>query len=75
MGRFVSLLKRHGLRKGLYGANGRWMAVWAVVATGQFVRKRTARKAVVERFTLKPGESLLITDLGVPESEAGSLRP
>ena len=75
MGALVGLLKRQGFRKGVSGASRPWMAVWVLITATQFLRKRTARKAVVERFTLKPGESILITDLAVPESEAGPVAP
>ena len=73
MGALFGLLKRQGFRKGVSGASRPWMAVWVLITATQFLRKRTARKAVVERFKLKPGESILIADLAVPESEAPPL--
>ena len=38
------------------------------VAMTQTMRKLVKSKPVVERFQLKPGETLVITDLGVSES-------
>ncbi|MEY2464327.1 MAG: hypothetical protein QOH64_2465 [Acidimicrobiaceae bacterium] len=75
MGRLVGLLKGQGFRKGVAGSSRPWMAVWVLITATQLARKLTSRKAVVERFTLKPGESLIITDLGVPESEAPPVSP
>jgi hypothetical protein len=51
------------------------MALWVTIAAAQFLRRRTARKSVVERFTLKAGESILITDLALPESQVGPIEP
>ena len=75
MGALLGIVKRRGFRKGVSGGSSRWMAVWLLISAAQFLRKRAARKEVVERFTLKPGESLLITDLALPESEAGPVAP
>ena len=75
MGALVGLLKNRGFRKGITGSSRPWMAVWVGITALQFLRKRTTRKAVVERFTLKPGESILITDLALPESQAGPVAP
>jgi hypothetical protein len=45
------------------------LAIWAVVFSAQTVHKLMKPKPVVERFTLKPGETVCIADLGVPESD------
>ena len=75
MGQLVGLVKSRAFRKGVPGASGPWMAIWVLITATQFLRKRAARKSVVEKFTLKPGESILITDLGLTESEAGPVSP
>jgi hypothetical protein len=64
IGRLLSLLRGRGLRQGVLGGNRRWLTVWAVIFTAQTVHKLTKSKPVVERLTLQPGESVLITDLG-----------
>ncbi len=62
--RLVGALRGRGLRHGVLGGNRRWLTVWAVIFTAQTVHKVLKPKPVVERFTLKPGEAVLITDLG-----------
>jgi len=75
MGAFLGFLKSRGFRRGVVGASRPWMALWVTIAAAQFLRKRTARRSVVERFTLKAGESILITDLALPESQVGPIEP
>jgi hypothetical protein len=67
--RLAGLLRGRGLRKGVLGGNRRWFAIWAVIFTAQTVHKVVKPKPVVERVNLKPGETLVITDLGVPDPE------
>jgi hypothetical protein len=62
-------LRSQGLRKGVLGGNRRWLTIWAVVTTGHTLHKLMRPKPIVERFDVKPGETICITDLGVPESE------
>ena len=75
MGALLGFLKARGFRKGVVGASRGWMALWVTITTAQFLRRRMARKTVVERFTLKAGESILITDLALPESQVGPIEP
>lgn len=67
IGRVTRLLRGQGLRRGVIGGNRRWLTIWAVVATAQTMHKLMKPKAVVERFTLKPGETVVVTDLGVSD--------
>jgi hypothetical protein len=60
-------LRIEGFRRGLVGGNQLWLALWSVFTTWRVVRRLTGSKPVVERFTLEPGESLLISDLGAPD--------
>lgn len=69
IGRLAGALRGRGMRKGVLGGNRRWLTIWAVVFTAQTVHKVLKPKPVVERITLKPGETISITDLGVPESD------
>jgi hypothetical protein len=64
IGRLVGLLRGQGLRKGVLGGNRRWLTIWAVVFTAQTAHKLLKPKPAVERFVLKPGETVLITDFG-----------
>lgn len=68
IGRLFGALRGQGMRKGVLGGNRRWLTIWAVVATGQTLHKLFKPKPVVERFELKPGQTVVITDLGAPET-------
>ena len=69
IGRLVGVLRSRGMRHGVVGGNRRWLTIWAVVVTGQMAHKLFKAKPVVTRFELKPGETITVTDLGVPETE------
>lgn len=60
----VALLRRNGLRKGVVGGDRRWLSVWIVVVGAQLIRRIAASNDVVERFELKEGETIVVTDLG-----------
>jgi hypothetical protein len=64
------VLRGRGLRKGVLGGDRRWLSIWAVLVTAQTVHKLVKAKPVVERFELKPGETVVIADLGHPESDS-----
>jgi hypothetical protein len=64
IGRLFGALRGRGLRNGVLGGNRRWLTIWAVIFTAQTVHKVMKPKPVVERFELKPGETVVITDLG-----------
>ena len=68
--RLVKALRSRGLRQGVIGGNRRWLTIWAVVATGQTMHRLLKPRPTVERFALKPGETVVLTDLGVPEEAA-----
>lgn len=61
-------MRGRGLRKGVMGGNRRWLTIWVVVVAAQTVHKLTKPKPVVEKFALRPGETLVITDFGEPAS-------
>ena len=69
IGRLVGGLRGRGLRKGVLGGDRRWLTIWAILTTAHTVHRLTKAKPVVERITLKPGETITITDLGAPESD------
>jgi hypothetical protein len=66
MKRLVPLLRRRGLERGVFGHSRVWMAVWAVLTVGRLFRRLTRPKPVVERFELKPGETVVIAHLPEP---------
>ncbi len=70
MGRLLAALRLQGLRKGVIGGNRRWLTIWAVIMTGRVMHKLLKEKPVVERFTLEPGQTLVVTDLGVAEASS-----
>ena len=69
MGTVVARLRRIGFRRGVLGDSRVWMGIWSVLAVGRVVRRLTRSKPVVEQFTLKPGETIVISDLGVPADQ------
>jgi hypothetical protein len=64
--RLLQLLQVRGLRKGVIGGNRRWLAIWTVIAAWRIMSRVFGTKPVKERFELKEGQTLVITDLGVP---------
>lgn len=64
--RLVLLLQTRGLRKGVLGGNRRWLAIWTAIAAWRIMSRFLGTKPVKERFELKEGETLVISDLGVP---------
>jgi hypothetical protein len=66
MGSLVAWLRRSGFRRGVLGDSRVWMGIWSVLTVGRLVRRVTRSKPVVEQFTLKPGQTIVISDLGVP---------
>lgn len=70
MKRLVPLLRRRGLERGVLGHSRIWMGVWAVLTVGRLVRRVTRSKPVVERFELKPGETVVISHLTTPATPA-----
>ena len=69
IGRVIGTLRGRGLQKGVFGGNRRWLTIWAVIFTAQTAHKLMKPKPVVERFTLKPGETISISDLGVADPD------
>jgi hypothetical protein len=64
--RLVYLLKARGFRKGVLGNSRPWFALWAGLTAAGLVRRFAGdRPGPVERFTLKPGEALVVQDTGV----------
>jgi hypothetical protein len=66
MKRLVPLLRRRGFERGVMGNSRVWLGLWATLTVGRLVRRTTRTKPVVQRFSLKPGETLQITHLPPP---------
>ena len=66
MNPLVRYLRREGLKRGVLGTSRPWFAVWVGIGAARFLRKRLGKEpVVVERITLKPGETIEIRDTGV----------
>jgi len=68
MGVLTGIVRRTALRRGVLGGDRRWMSVWVVLAGAQLVRRIASSREVVEQFELKPGETIVISDLGRPDA-------
>jgi hypothetical protein len=53
---------RRGIRQGLLAGDGKWLAAGAVAWLVRFLMKKHEPAVVVEE--LKPGETLLVTNIG-----------
>ena len=69
MGSVLARVRRLGFRRGVLGDSRMWMGIWSVLAVGRLVRRLTRSKPVVEQFTLQPGQTIVISDLGVPAEQ------
>ena len=67
MWRLMRMLRRQAMRKGVQGGDHRWFSIWIVVAGAQLVHRVVGAKPVIERFEVRPGETIMITDLGRPD--------
>ena len=70
--RRVTALRSTSLERGLFGGDNRWLALWGALATARVLQRLTKPKPVIARFTLAPGQSLLVADLGSEVGEAAS---
>jgi hypothetical protein len=62
----IGFLRRQGFRRGVLGNSRAWFAVWAGLGVARFLKARVTRDAdVVERITLRPGETIEIRDTGI----------
>jgi len=63
----VGMLRRTAMRRGLRGGDSRWLSLWIALAGLGLVRRVASRRPVVEQFELRPGETIMVTDLGIPQ--------
>jgi hypothetical protein len=65
VGRLLALLKTRGFRKGVLGNDRTWFALWVGLTAAGLVRRLVQdRPGPTERFTLKPGQALVVKDTG-----------
>jgi hypothetical protein len=57
------------MRQGVIGGNRRWLGVWAVVVSAQVLHRVFRAKPTVVRYELKPGDTIVVTDLGGAEPQ------
>lgn len=62
--RTTRTLVRRGIRDGLIGGNGRWLAVGAAAWLVRLLRRKPDRSVVVEK--LRMGESIVVTHRPAP---------
>lgn len=55
---------RRGLRQGVLAGDGKWIALGALAWLVRFLMRRPETARVTE--TLRPGESIVVTNLGSP---------
>ncbi len=65
-------LRRTAFRRGIRGNSHPWLTVWVTLASAHLVRKLVTAKPAVEQFELRPGETILIRDLGALSDSARS---
>ena len=66
-GRLTRFVRTAAFQRGVLGTSRGWFVVWAVLGTARFLRKRLDRDTgVLERIELRPGESVVISDTGIP---------
>lgn len=64
--RLTAALVRRGVREGLLGGSGPWLAIGAVAWLARFLARRPERRVVVEELAL--GQSIVVTSVPPPPS-------
>jgi hypothetical protein len=68
MWRLSRMLRRHAMRKSVQAGDHRWFSLWIVLAGAQLIHRVMTAKPVIERFELKRGDTIVISDLGRPDN-------
>ena len=65
----IGFLRRQAFRRGVLGNNRHWFAVWVGIGVARFLKERLTRDdEVVERITLRPGQTIEIRDTAIPRA-------
>jgi hypothetical protein len=62
--RLTAALVRRGVRQGLLGGNGAWLAIGAMAWLARFLARRPDRRVVVEELAV--GETIMVTNVPPP---------
>jgi len=60
------MLRRQAMRRSVQSGDHRWFSIWILLAGAQLIHRVTSAKPVIERLELRPGETIMITDIGRP---------
>jgi hypothetical protein len=69
--RLLGFLRVRSFQRGVLGSNRYWFAVWLGLGAASFAHRRLGKQVVVERFVLRPGDTIEIQDTGIIWGEAG----
>ena len=72
--RLLGFLRVRSFQRGVLGSNRYWLAVWIGIGAASFAHRRLGKQVVVERFVLRPGETITIQDTAITWGEAGERR-
>ena len=65
MARLVPRLRSAAFRKGMIGTSRGWLGVWAVLTAAKGIQRLARDKPIVDRISLKPGQTLEVRDTGI----------
>ena len=60
------------MQRGVVGSNRYWLAIWLGLGAASFAHRRLGKQVVVERFVLRPGETIQIQASRVPRFQASA---
>jgi len=72
--RLLGFLRVRSFQRGVLGSNRYWFALWIGLGAASFAHRRLGKQVAVERFVLRPGETITIQDTGITWGEAGGRR-
>ncbi|MEO7557341.1 MAG: hypothetical protein ABIV94_12140 [Acidimicrobiales bacterium] len=73
LSRRLPILRLRAFKRGVVDGNTRWLTVWGLLVGARVLKRLANPKPDVECFELRPGQTLLITEIKrSDEVEAGS---
>ena len=67
--RILGFLRVRSFQRGVVGSNRYWLAIWLGLGAASFAHRRLGKQVVVERFVLRPGETIQIQDTSITWAE------